>query len=225
MKNIILISILLISISVKANKNNDSIIKKYFLSNKVKELIIIDSNNNYKTLNYSRKGYLMTQDWGKINDTFYRALYYPSGNLRGTGKFINNKKDGQFRYYIDIKEIDKSLYLIYHFKNGKAEGENIILKQHSIFKYDTLFIINYINNKQDGPSVVNYENKIILTYFCKNKEILTLSYYKIDSSISFKFKKRRIKKYNLDINTIISDIKKYIPNAPLYKLKDYYESL
>ncbi len=218
MKKII---ILYLFISIKLfGTNNDSLIVKYFLSNKTKEILYFDSFNFCnKKIEFSRKGNIESIN-EYLNDTNFVTKYYSSGNLMSKSTLVKNQRQGKYLYFLDLSNNDSTYKIIMNFKNDKIDGQSITLKLNSNLKYDTLEIFYFVNGKQIGPTFNYFGNKIIISYYFNGKTLAELAYYKHNSSLGYRIKKRRLKKYNISLEKIFEDIKIIIPNFKPYQFSE-----
>ena len=107
--------------------------------------IIIDLKPqlNYKNGNYYKGDIINGKAYGK------GILYYKNGKIRYEGDFINDKFEGNGKYYYENGE-----YYIGQFKNGKAHGKGILYYKNEKIKYEG----DFINGKFEGFGNYYYEN-------------------------------------------------------------------
>jgi len=138
---------------------------KYFDNNKIKYEGQFHLDKPYgKFIYYYKKGGIKAvsefSDDGIIADNI---TYYENGKLLAEGKFVNQKKDGIWKYYLNQESnpiVSKETY-----KNGVLEGESVTYYPDS---GDPTEKVYYKNGKKDGK---------LLKYF-PDGTLMTESYYK-----------------------------------------------
>ncbi len=113
-------------------------------------------------------------DKNNLKQGFWKK-FYPNGNIRYTGQFINDNPTGEFRRYYEDQSLQSIMtyredgitsFIQFYYQNGKltAEGKYIGSKRDSIWKFYSYYgrhlssIEPYIDGKRDGLVRKYYEN-------------------------------------------------------------------
>ncbi len=140
---------------------------KYFDNNKMKYQGQFKNDIPYGTFTHyyntgDKKAIVVFSDDGIIGNS---TTYYKNGDLMAKGKYINQKKDSVWRYYLNEK--NNQLISIETYKNGKLDGESITYYPDNGKPAE---IVIYENDQKNGK---------LLKYF-PDGLLMTESYYKND---------------------------------------------
>lgn len=137
MRNIILITIMALLI-IQCHKTGTKRVVEKFPDGELKMECIIDTTNNK-------------------SDTLEKTEYYNNGNIKITGKFKSNKRDGEWKFYYK----NGQLWSKGTFVDGKSHGLFVIYNEDG-----TLFMqSSYKKGKPDGIWIFYEKGK-------KKKEVI-----------------------------------------------------
>ncbi|MBC8320220.1 MAG: hypothetical protein H8E34_05815 [Bacteroidetes bacterium] len=138
---------------------------KYFDNNKIKYEGQFNNDKPYGkfTYYYDKGGVKAVSDFLDDGVIAYNTTFYENGNLMAEGKYVNQQKDGIWKYYLN--EISNPLISMETYVVGTLYGESIT------YYTDTgnpAEIVLFTNGKKDGK---------LIKYFPDGK-LMTESYYK-----------------------------------------------
>lgn len=126
------------------------------------------------------KSELSFSDDGVIADNI---TYYTNGNKMAEGKYINQKKDGTWYYYLNEK--GNSIISVENYKNGNLNGEMITYYPNKNIPAE---IVNFTDGLKDGQLLKFFPDSTIMTesYYKENEPDSLFLHYHPDGNIYIK---------------------------------------
>ena len=99
---------------------------------------------------YDEQGNLKaTNTFDKSGDKALHKLYDPNGTLIATGYYLNQKKEGEWRYF---SKDNGQLILVEDNKNGKVDGKSMVYYETGVLMMERQFV----NDVQEGHAKIYY---------------------------------------------------------------------